>query len=125
MFTYNPYSSVYASQMAAGYSSPGQPPQMMQPQEITKVNGENGAKAFSFRMPPNSSALVLDEVNPLVWDIRTDGAGYPSIIAYTLTPYQSEEPVNTNNLEKRIRKLEEWYESSISIPAGESKQQKK
>lgn len=64
-----PYSNPYGQTMQ----------QALQPCSITKVSGENGAKAFG--MAPNSSALLLDETAPLVWLKTTDGAGYP-----TLTP---------------------------------------
>lgn len=72
-------------------------------QEITKVNGEGGAKAY--QMPPNSSVLLLDESEPLIWLKQTDGAGYPSISAFKITPYQRENI--SDNLERRIKRLEE------------------
>lgn len=49
-----PYSNPYGQTMQ----------QALQPCSITKVSGENGAKAFG--MAPNSSALLLDETAPLV-----------------------------------------------------------
>lgn len=41
-------------------------------QEVVKVNGENGARAFP--MSANSSALLLDESGTIVWLVTTDGA---------------------------------------------------
>ena len=35
-----------------------------QRQELVRVNGENGARAYM--MPPNSQALVIDESNPTI-----------------------------------------------------------
>ena len=49
-----------------------QMPEMFRGQ-ITRVNGKNGAEAF--RMAQNSSALLLDENDPIVWLATTDGAG--------------------------------------------------
>ena len=82
--------------------------------EVVRVHGLDGAKAY--QMAPNSSVLLLDETNPIVWLKMTDGAGYPSISGYTLTPIEasesSDKPITHDDLdalEKRIAKLEiEW-----------------
>ena len=58
-------------------------------------------------MAPNSSVLLLDETAPLVWLKTTDGAGYPTLTPYTITPYQATPPVDVNALEQRIARLEE------------------
>ena len=81
-----PYSNPYGQTMQ----------QALQPCSITKVSGENGAKAFG--MAPNSSALLLDETAPLVWLKTTDGAGYPTLTPYTITPYQAAPPVAENGI---------------------------
>jgi len=83
-----------------------QQPMQAQRHEIVKVNGENGARAF--QMAPNSSVLLLDETEPIVWLKTTDGAGYPSLTPYAITPYKKEEPVDAiKALDIRISKLEE------------------
>ena len=74
-------------------------------QEIIRVNGENGAKAY--QLPPNSSALLLDESAPLVWLIQTDGAGYKTTTPYTITPYQAQPAPDYNSLAERIQRLED------------------
>lgn len=74
-------------------------------QEIIRVNGENGARAF--QMAPNSNAILLDETAPLVWVVQTDGAGYKTVTPYNITPYQAEPPVDVRALDERIRRLEE------------------
>ena len=79
--------------------------QNMQRQEIIKVNGENGAKAF--QMAPNSSALLLDESAPLVWLVQTDGAGYKTAAPYRIEPYQPRQMPDVGDLDKRLRRLEE------------------
>ena len=73
--------------------------------QIVKVNGKNGAEMY--QMPPNSSALLLDETAPIVWLAQTDGAGYKTVSAYDITPHQELPPVDTRALEQRITKLEE------------------
>lgn len=77
----------------------------MQPQQIIKVNGENGARAY--QMMPNSSALLLDESAPRLFLAQTDGAGYKTIASYKLEPYVEEPVPDLNELSTRISKLEE------------------
>ena len=80
-------------------------PQAYNRQEVVRVNGKNGAEAYV--MSPNSSVLLLDETAPLVWLKTTDGAGYPSLTPYTITPYKAEAEPDFKSLEERISKLEE------------------
>lgn len=81
-------------------------PQMQSQQrmEIVRVNGEGGARAY--QMPPSSNALLLDEANPLVWLVQTDGAGYKTVTPYTITPYQAAPAPDLGSLEQRISRLE-------------------
>lgn len=72
--------------------------QNIQRTEVIKVNGEGGAKAF--QMAPNSSVLLLDETAPIVWLKTTDGAGYPAITPYSITPYKPAPPVDVNALNR-------------------------
>ena len=78
--------------------------QSQQQMEIIRVNGEGGARAY--QMPPNSNALLLDEANPLVWLVQTDGAGYKTVTPYTITPYQTAPAPDLGLLEQRITRLE-------------------
>lgn len=73
--------------------------------DIIKVKGQNGAEAF--QMAPNSKVLLLDENDPLVWFVQTDGAGYKTATPYTIAPFQPAPPVNLNSLEQRLTALEE------------------
>ena len=79
--------------------------QSLPKQEIVRVNGENGAKAY--QLAPNSSALLLDESAPLVWLIQTDGAGYKTAVPYTIAPYQAQQAPDLHSLEERISRLED------------------
>lgn len=74
-------------------------------QEVVKVNGENGARAY--QIPPNSSALLLDESGLIVWLVVTDGAGYKSVMAYDITPHKSEPVIDFGSIETRLSRLEE------------------
>lgn len=75
-------------------------------QEVVKVNGENGARAFA--MGPNSSALLLDESGVLIWLVITDGAGYKTVTPYNITPHKTTASLNYENIEQRLAKLEEF-----------------
>ena len=85
---------------------PQQMMQQAQPQmQVTRVNGENGAKAY--QIGANSSALLLDESGTMVWLVTSDGAGYKSVSAYDIVPHQTIPAPDYGNLETRIQKLEE------------------
>jgi hypothetical protein len=108
-----------------------QPP-YQQSFQITKVNGENGAKAF--QMPPNSSIILLDESNPKVYIKETDGASYPKLSVYKLVP-DTDTEIKTEDdkskdqikkLEERIAVLERFVTNSKAIAAkNEAKQKEK
>lgn len=108
----NPYNSFSA--MASGMNSPYQ---MSSRQEIIKVNGREGANAYPLNTP-NSSVMMLDINQPILYVKISDGAGYCNITTYTISPFEQEmiKPNNTDDLEKRIKRLEELYESyTLSI----------
>lgn len=90
-----------------------------QKQEIVRVNGENGAKAYA--LAPNSSVLLLDESAPIVWLKTTDGASYPTLTAYSITPYEKPQEVaapDISALEERISKLERMMSNGKSNNTG-------
>ena len=96
----NPYMNPY------GFQQMPQMPVYQQPsQQVVKVNGENGARAY--QMGANSSALLLDESGTMVWAVTSDGAGYKTVSAYDITPHKSEQAVQYDSLENRIKRLEE------------------
>ena len=82
-----------------------QQPVYQQPSSVTKVNGENGARAF--QIGANSSALLLDESGLLVWLITTDGAGYKTVTPYDITPHKVDPAPDYGSLESRIKRLED------------------
>lgn len=108
MFYNNPAINPYFN---APYPQPQQPRQ-----EVVKVCGENGARAF--QLGPNSSALLLDETGTIVWLVTTDGAGYKSVAPFDISPHQAAPAPDYNDLEERIRKLEEAIKRDTDNPAN-------
>lgn len=100
MYDYNnPYLNPYLNMY--------QQPQIQQipKQEVVKVNGENGARAYP--LGANSSALLLDESGTMAWLAVSDGAGYRTVSAYDITPHQAAPAPDYSSLESRISRLEE------------------
>lgn len=85
-----------------------------QRQEVTKVNGMAGAQAY--QMPPNSSALLIDMNNPIVYLCVSDGAGLKNVTAYTITEYKPEDTSEYKALSDRIAKLEARINESHDEP---------
>lgn len=77
----------------------------MYPQQIVRVNGENGARTY--QLPPNSSALLLDDTAPLVWLVQTDGAGYKTVSPFSISQYEPEPQPDFKMLMDRLTRLEE------------------
>lgn len=98
----------------------GMPPQM----EISKVQGLSGAQAFA--MGANSSALLLDQNDPIVWVVKTDSTGAKVVCApFDMTPHVTPQPLTSDDFQKvmdRLDKIEERmgiYESnSKPVNAG-------
>lgn len=89
--------------------------------EIIRVNGEAGAN--NFQMAPNSSQFLLDSsTNNLLWLVQTDGAGYLTATPFDILPHQVQPPVDINNLETRVKQLEDAY---VQFTSGTTKQPKK
>ena len=97
----NPYG--YGQQMPGQYMQPGI--QQTPAQQVVRVNGENGARAF--QIGANSSALLLDESGLMVWLVTSDGAGYKTVQAYDIAPHQTAPVPDYGGLENRIKRLEE------------------
>lgn len=111
-FQYNPYSYSYTP-VGAG-ANPYQPNNR---QEVTKVNGMDGANAYP--LSANSSVLLLDINNPVVYLKQSDGGGFCSVTPYGITPIEQKQNASTDttDLEKRITRLEKLYESNITTLA--------
>ena len=91
--------------------------QMIPRLDIIHVNGENGAR--SFRMAPNSNALLLDDSAPVVWLVQSDGAGYHTATPYTIAPMEQVQPEDTiKAFETRLSRLEAMINESYSQQTG-------
>lgn len=79
----NPYASLmgqnqfYNPQMMN--PTPGQPQE--QAQNLIRVNGIDGAKAY--QMPANSTVALFDSNEDVMYVKSTDGAGFPSIRTFS------------------------------------------
>ena len=101
------YNDLYNPLVNPYLPNPGQNPYQQAPkQEVVKVNGENGARAFP--MGASSSALLLDESGTIVWLVVTDGAGYKTVAPYDITPHQTAPAPDYSNLDERVKKLEDF-----------------
>lgn len=92
------------------YLNPYYQPQTVQPSQVIKVNGENGARAY--QIGANSSALLLDESGLMVWLVVSDGAGYKTVTPYDITPHQVAPAPDFGDLESRIKRLEDMINDS-------------
>ena len=78
-----------------------------------EVTGRAGAEAY--QLGPDSSILLLDNTAPIVWLVKSDGAGYKTLSAYDIKPHEEEKPVDHfKELEDRITKLEETVNAKQS-----------
>lgn len=122
----NPYQQPMGCSPYNGYAPMGTQNAAGGPQlfagQITRVNGRNGAEAF--RLAPNSSILLMDENDPIVWLKQTDGAGYATVTPYTVAPYQAAAPVDVNDLEDRVKRLEEMLNAKPNDADAAGKQPK-
>ena len=98
-----PYNNAQLSQLLLQQSLQ---PQIGQPTKVVEVTGRAGAEAY--QLAPDSSILLLDNTAPIVWLVKTDGAGYKSMIPYDIKVHAEEKPADHfKELEERISKLEE------------------
>ena len=81
--------------------------QSIQPQTQTKVVEVTGrAGADAYQLGPDSSILLLDNTAPIVWLVKTDGAGYKTVSAYDIKPHETVPAPDYGSLEDRIKRLE-------------------
>lgn len=98
--------------MVNPYLNAQQPYRQQPKQEVVKVNGENGARAFP--LGANSSALLLDESGTIVWLVTTDGAGYKSVAPFDISPHEAAPAPDFSDLEQRITALERMMKDVTS-----------
>ena len=105
---------MYPYQMNFGMNQAQQ--NVLPPQQILQANGKASIEAL--RMSPNSSALIADSTQPVIWKCISDSLGNVSAVAYDVTPHKDEAVVEkesmTRSLEsitERLTRLEKNYES--------------
>ncbi len=76
-------------------------------------------------MAPNSSILLMDENDPIVWMKQTDGAGYATVTPYTVSPYQAAPPVDVSSLEERVKRLEDTINGKSNDANADGKRKPK
>ena len=92
---------------------------ILPPQQILQANGKPSIDAL--RMSPNSSALIADSTQPVIWKCISDSLGNVSAVAYDVTLHKdetvTEKETMTRSLEsitERLDRLERNYESITS-----------
>ena len=100
----------------------GQRPQQAQtnilpPQQVIQVDGR--ASIDTLQMSPNSSILIMDKSQPIVWLCVSDGLGKVTASAYDITPHQDIPPVDVNALEQRISALETMLTALTEVNTDE------
>ena len=86
--------------------------------EVIKVHGREGANAF--QMGPNSSIILADDTNPIVWFVQTDGAGYKTVSPFKIVPEQEEQTIDIPSLMTRMDQLEAELASLKEVRYGKS-----
>lgn len=91
-------------------------PQLMQsqlfpPQQIPTANGK--ASIDNIKLAPNSSVLIADSTQPIIWRCVSDSLGNVTSVAFDIVPHKDEEQVKKEQMElivadlaQRIERLE-------------------
>lgn len=77
---------------------------ILPPQQVLQANGK--ASIDALRMAPNSSVLIMDSKEPIVWLCTTDGIGNVTSAPYDISPHKDPDPVDVNGLESRVASIE-------------------
>lgn len=102
---YNTLLRFYKSAMGVP-NTPSQfnPSGVLPPQTVIQVNGKSSVDAL--KMSPNSSVLLMDATEPIVWLCTSDGIGNVTSVAYDITVHKEQPPVDVKSLESRIGNIE-------------------
>ena len=85
------------------------PPAYLPRMEIAKVAGIDSAKAFS--IGPNSSAILMDMNEPLIYVIVTDASGYKTVTPFVITEQKQEAPLQASDLNARFDAIDKRLDS--------------
>lgn len=86
---YGMYPPAYIQPNAASYMQ-AQPTR----ESLIRVTGMEGARAY--QMPPNSAAALFDGERDVFYIKSTDGAGFPTVKAFTFSPLQNPAPAGAD-----------------------------
>ena len=106
----NPYTPYIQQQMQQNQFSQFQQTQpQIQTQNLIRVNGIDGAKAY--QMAPNSTVALFDNNEDIMYIKTTDGAGFPTIRTFSFNEvtHNAQQQVSNNEYVTRdeFNKLKE------------------
>lgn len=120
----NPYASLMGQNQF--YNPQLMNPTQVQPQEQTqnliRVNGIDGAKAY--QMPANSTVALFDSNEDVMYVKSTDGAGFPSIRTFSFTEKLNVE-VKSSDVEYISREEFEKFKKELMDNGKQSIQRSK
>lgn len=129
MYAYNNFYNPYAQQ---GQPAPinnqyaiQQNGMQNQQHKVTHVTGRNGAWTRAGQLGPNGEDIAIDDTEPIVWLITTDGAGYPTLTPYNIAPAETQEQkaaAQYDALERRITSLEAIINEKSNARSAEPEQ---
>ena len=91
-FYQSPYTQPAQSQYMDRLAQMQPPPQ---PRDgLIRVTGMDGARAY--QMPPNSTVALFDGGQDVFYVKTTDGAGFPTIRAYSFQPMEQAQAMGAN-----------------------------
>ena len=109
----------YPSQMYGMNTTTSPQQNVLPPQQILQANGKSSIDAL--RMSPNSSALIADSTQPIIWKCISDSLGNVSATAFDVSPHKDEAQVeketvsrSLDTINERLDRLEKYYESIAS-----------
>lgn len=117
MFGGYPQMPLYYANLYGPRQHPTQP-NVLPPQQVIQVDGR--ASIDTLQMSPNSSILIMDKSQPIVWLCVSDGLGKVTASAYDIMPHQDTPPVDVNALEQRISALETMLTALTEVTSDES-----
>lgn len=88
-----------------------QPAVASQSNELIRVTGVDGAKAY--QMPPNSITALFDSSEDIFYVKSTDGAGFPTIKAYQFTEIQEQAKQNVQMTDYISREEFEQFKQEV------------
>lgn len=96
---------------------------MLPQQQILQANGK--ASIDALRLAPNSSVLIADQTQPIIWKCVSDSLGNVTATPFDISPHKDEAQVEKEtvlqtltDINSRLERLEKQYES-ITVRTSE------